>query len=315
MAPFNKEMILDALPELTADTIISHPEISKYRQFYGLDFEITNERISVSLGQVTVGDYQIVVHTFTPEKPKGTVYVVHGYCDHVGIYNHLIGYLINLGFAVVAFDLPGHGLSTGDVVAIGDFEDYQTTLSAVLAKTEQLMPKPWHVVAQSTGGAIVVDMLLSGQHNKDSSPFQKVFLLAPLVRPSAWLTGRVTYYLIRPFRQYIKRKFSVNSNDKAFLHFQKSEDPLQSKYLSAQWVGALIKWIPFIESRRSIDLPVTIIQGKQDGTVDWRHNIKVLEKKFKGSEVLYFSNARHHLVNEIENERELIFEVVGGRIS
>ena len=44
---------------------------------------------------------------------RGTVLICHGYFDYVGLYRHLIAHVLELGYAVLAYDLPGHGLSSG----------------------------------------------------------------------------------------------------------------------------------------------------------------------------------------------------------
>lgn len=104
--------------------------------------------------------------------------------------------------------------------------------------------------------------------------------------------------------------FRDNSSDHDFLLFLREEDPLQSKVLSVDWVAALREWIPRIEAADPVDMPVTIIQGERDGTVDWRHNLVVLSRKFNPSDVFYMKNAEHHLVNEDPATRERIFTLV-----
>ena len=54
-----------------------------------------------------------------------------------------------------------------------------------------------------------------------------------------------------------------------------------------------------------------MIQGKQDGTVDWLHNLSIIEKKFKHVNVVFISQGHHQLVNESKELREEIFEAVG----
>ena len=65
-----------------------------------------------------------MVHYFRlPESasPKGTVFILHGYFDHVGLYTQLIDRCLGAGFDVLAYDQPGHGLSSGTLTAIGSF--------------------------------------------------------------------------------------------------------------------------------------------------------------------------------------------------
>ncbi|MEZ0505009.1 alpha/beta hydrolase, partial [Pseudomonas sp. Env-94] len=152
--------------------------------------------------------------------------------------------------------------------------------------------------------AIVVDHLL---HHGAQSPAQgKTFLLSPLVRPRAWGWSQVSYYLLRPFVKGIARRFSDNSNDPAFKPFLEA-DPLQPRQLPTAWVGSLARWIKRIEAApRSPRRPV-IVQGEEDMTVDWQHNLQVLRGKFDRPEVLMLKRGRHHLANEIPQIREAYF--------
>ncbi|HYQ37896.1 MAG TPA: alpha/beta hydrolase, partial [Pseudomonas sp.] len=56
-----------------------------------------------------------------------------------------------------------------------------------------------------------------------------------------------------------------------------------------------------------------IIQGDADTTVDWEHNLGVLQDKFRQGEQLILPGARHHLVNEGEEQRRRLFEVLRER--
>lgn len=94
-----------------------------------------------------------------------------------------------------------------------------------------------------------------------------------------------------------------DTDDPAFKPFLEA-DPLQPRQLPTAWVGALARWIKRIEAApRSPRRPV-IVQGEEDMTVDWQHNLQVLRSKFDQPEVLMLPRGRHHLANEIEEIRE-----------
>ena len=119
-------------------------------------------------------------------------------------------------------------------------------------------------------------------------------------------TGVVTI-LLRPFVKGIARRFSDNTHDPAFRPFLEA-DPLQPRQLPTAWVGALARWIKRIEAApRSPRRPV-IVQGEEDMTVDWQHNLQVLRGKFDEPEVLMLARGRHHLANEISEIREEYFQ-------
>jgi len=296
------------LPEFTLESRLPVAEpVQVYRRFYGLDFENRFNDLKVYMGKTRVSGFDVVVHSYVPKSPKGTVFVVHGYYDHVGIYNHLIKSLIRHRYAVVAFDLPGHGLSSGSRAAISSFRQYGPVFKRVLQLAKGNLPQPWHAVAQSTGGAIVTEYLLQSSGIEKRIPLSGVVFYAPLIRPVHWAVNKRLHTVISPFRDFVARKFSENSNDPEFAAFIREKDPLQPRYLSSKWVGALKQWIPYVERHAPMDFPLFIIQGKSDQTVDWQNNIPQFQRIFQGTDVMFMPNVRHHVVNELELYRRDVF--------
>jgi lysophospholipase len=294
------EQVQGQIPPLSIDLLGNDmPEfINFYNRHYGLDLETKFIGLQHVVGSFDVADFTISGHVFVLPESKGTVLLVHGYYDHVGLYNHIIEHCLSQGFSVFSYDLPGHGLSTGERAGIQSFRQYDEVFCAALAWVQKELPAPLVVLGQSTGGAVIINYLLSRGINKTNSPFANVFLMAPLVRPVRWKISKLFYYVARPFVKQLKREFAQNSHNLDFLSFISTSDPLQPLFLKTSWVGALKKWIQFIESSQPVDLDIHVIQGTQDGTVDYRHNMLVLEEKFKGFDVTFVEQGRHHLANE-----------------
>jgi alpha-beta hydrolase superfamily lysophospholipase len=285
-------------------------EALAYQHFYGLDFARRNVRSG--LGRFAVDGYEVVSQVWWPEQAKATLFLFHGFYDHTGLYRHVIEWALDQNFAVIACDLPGHGLSSGERASIKDFAEYQDTLQRLFAEAKSLdLPQPWHLCGQSTGGAIVIDHVLN--HGASSPAQGQVILLSPLVRPRAWGWSQLSYYLLKPFVKAIARRFSENSNDPDFLPFLQA-DPLQPLRLPTAWVGALARWIKRIEAAPYSMRRPLIVQGQADMTVDWEHNLEVLRSKFDRPQVLMLPEARHHLANETLALRREYFGFLTKRI-
>ena len=108
--------------------------------------------------------FRLHVQVFKPklDKIQGTVCLLHGYLEHSGIYQPIIREILEQGFSVITYDLPGHGLSNGSPASIQNFDHYQQVLMAVYqyVKHADQLPKPWVGIGQSTGGAIWMHHLL-----------------------------------------------------------------------------------------------------------------------------------------------------------
>ena len=287
-------------------------EAKRYCRYYQIDFSESLPESEHYLGSFDALGYRLAMHYFVPASAKGTVFIFHGYFDHVGLYGHLIKHCLEQGLAVVAYDLPGHGLSSGRPTAIQSFEDYQVVLNSCLNLCLGNIKESLYAIGQSTGGAVLVDHILNRTGSSAKSElkqqiFEKVVLLAPLVRPVGWNSALIMHTMVGPFLSTWRRVFSENSNDPSFIKFLKKHDPLQSKIMSMEWIAALRRWIKKIEKTPPVDAKVSIVQGRRDMTVDWRHNITIIQQKISQVDVHYLPKGRHHLVNESVEIRSEVF--------
>lgn len=297
------------LPELEPGRAVDDAA-RRYAGYYGIDF---SDRVPQHLGRIEVDGFSVAVQIWKPTVARGTLLILHGYYDHMGLYRHLIDWALEQHFAVLAFDLPGHGLSSGERASIDCFLRYQKVLDGVLEQALLWqLPAPWHMLGQSTGGAILIDRLLNGPLPAEMG---ETILMAPLVRPRQWGVSQMGLRLLGGFVQQLGRKFTDNSGDQEFLDFIRVHDPLQSQVLPVAWVQALERWIPRIESAQAVTHRPLIIQGQEDGTVDWQHNIKVLESKFAAPDTLYLPTAKHHLANEQALLRQQYLEWLAPRLA
>ena len=300
----------DRLRASLAPFTARHPlstQAQDYQRFYGLNLSAHSW-----LGGFQAAGFELAGQAWLPEQPSATLFLLHGYYDHMGLYRHVIEWALGQGFAVISCDLPGHGLSSGERASISDFAVYQQVLQALFEQARALqLPRPWHLCGQSTGGAIAVDHLL---HQGAHSPVDgQVILLAPLVRPCAWRWSKFSYRVLRHFVNGIERRFSENTNDPAFLPFLQA-DPLQPRRLPTAWVGALIAWVKRIEAAPKSTRRPLIVQGEADGTVDWPYNLEVLKAKFAEPQILMLPDARHHLANELPGIRQRYFDFIDQRL-
>ncbi len=285
---------------------------AEYFSFYHFDSCASIKDAAHSAGKFSIGADEVVVQTFLPNGPQssGTVFIVHGYLDHAGLYTHIIDFCLERGFTVIVFDQIGHGLSTGEPASIDSFDRYNATLSRVLQLAKEAkLPRPWNCVGQSTGGAVIISSLLKGTPPL-SQDVESYVLLAPLLRPFAWKKSRLLFAISKPFLASTKRAFSINSHDEKFLDFLKHKDPLQSQRLKRDWILAMINYQKEFAAASKSDVALKIVQGTEDTTVDWKYNIDRLAAKFPNAEVHLVEKARHHLVNESEDYRDKVFSLL-----
>jgi lysophospholipase len=305
--PLDVEAVRQALRRL--DLAVYAPlrdAVADYVHFYGLDFEKTLPGVRHYAGWFDAYGYRLLGQVFMPPgiaAAKGTVFILHGYLDHSGLYGHLIRDSLTHGYAVFIYDLPGHGLSGGARMNIPDFSHYQFVLKEALAQFGSDLPWPFYGVGQSTGGAILMDYVLSERAEGHVPALQKVLLLAPLLRPAQWTRIRFGFWLIRHFQKAVPRIFRANSSDKDFLRFVQDEDPLQDRMVPMGWIGALRRWVHHMEQLPACDFPVLMVQGMRDETVEWPYNNRFVRRHFQVEHEVMLPEASHQLANERDDLR------------
>jgi alpha-beta hydrolase superfamily lysophospholipase len=277
-------------------------DIKRYVNYY----KLPAENISYGCGYEQVGDERVFVQSFRPGHVKAHILLVHGYYDHAGLLSKTIRFFVDQEYHVLTFDLPGHGLSTGERAAIADFSFYVECIRKVVQRHLSLANLPVYIVAHSTGAAAAIDYLLN---DKGASLIQKSVLVCPLIRSYRWNATTLGLKVLKLFVRRVKRAFRKNSSDSAFLTFVR-QDPLQHNKVPLSWVEALVKWNDHIQKGEPSPADVFVIQGKKDTTVDWKHNIIFLLKKFPNIEVKLVEKGKHHLLNEEETMRKQVYSSI-----
>lgn len=282
----------------------SAEQLQAYLAFYQINFYPALAQVH-RFGGLLLGGYRIATHYWAPAAPRGTLVLLHGYYDHVGIYGKAIRFALENQLAVVAFDLPGHGLSGGERVAIDRFDSYADVLAALLEQLAGQLPGPYYALGQSTGAAVLLNHLW--RYPAQAASFARIALCSPLLLPCGWRMGRVAYSLLRPFVSSVVRSRSVNSHDATFLRFIASEDPLQDKRLSLQWVGAMKAWDAQFRAFAPLPRPLLVVQGSGDKTVAWRYNLQHIQQQLPNAQIALVEGAGHQLVNESDDYRQQVF--------
>lgn len=301
----------------------SPPLLAEYFEHYGFFTTLKDFDGDYFLGHQAVlfgeENIRVATHFWRQPSARGTVVVVHGLFDHVGIFQHLILYLLRQNYSVFAFDLPGHGLSDGAATGVAHFADYSQVLASLLQhltrhaqKAHLALTQPFYGLGQSTGAAVIMGHVFACKRMAEAEPFARLIFFGPLIRPRRWRLSRLSLKLFGGFLDSVHRDMnSPNSHDDEFHHFLRFHDPLQSKRLAVSWVRALDEWIGVCAKAPVVDTPLLIVQGTGDRVVDWRTNIPELKRLFACHQLNYVEGAMHHMVNEADPWRQAIFASVG----
>ncbi|MFT4960118.1 MAG: lysophospholipase [Paracoccaceae bacterium] len=124
---------------------------------------------------------------------QGTVLMFPGRTEYIEKYGLLARDLAARGYAMLAVDWRGQGLADrllpeGRIGHVAQFIDYQKDIAAVMRAARELdLPRPFHLLAHSMGGAIGLRAVMEGlpvQTCAFSAPMWGI-QLTPLMRPLA----------------------------------------------------------------------------------------------------------------------------------
>ncbi|MBM7634795.1 alpha/beta hydrolase [Geomicrobium sediminis] len=249
-----------------------------------------------------VEQIDVIVHWFTPESYDNTLVFIHGYMDHSGAQAPFFTKAVEHGLRVVAIDLPGHGLSSGDRYAVRSFDIYDQMLGILLEQIQTENRKRPFLLGHSTGGGIIAHYIL-----KRNNPYVlHPILVSPLVRTMSSLFMKVGQPLVQLTSEEVPRKFRHNTGDGHFAMMQQ-QDPLQSDRIPIAWVKEMLSWEKKFLFNQPSQKAVSIIQGTADKTVDWKHNLSVYKQKFPRANPILIEHGEHQLLNEVSPIREMTY--------
>ena len=93
---------------------------------------------------------------------RGTLLLVHGLGEHAGRYAHVAAFLARQGWALVAYDQRGHGLSPGPRGGLPASDSLLADLGAVISQTRQQRPGPLLLLGHSMGGLVAGRFVAEG---------------------------------------------------------------------------------------------------------------------------------------------------------
>mgnify|MGYP006919499885 CR=1 FL=1 len=67
-------------------------EARVYQRFYGLDLAARKVPVVSRLGRFEVDGFQVVAQVWWPSAPVATMFMYHGFYDHMGLYRHCLLY-------------------------------------------------------------------------------------------------------------------------------------------------------------------------------------------------------------------------------
>jgi alpha-beta hydrolase superfamily lysophospholipase len=208
-------------------------------------------------------------------EPRGVVALVHGLGEHIDRYQHVANALNAAGFAMLGFDLPGHGRSGGPR-GHASYADILGDIDRLLQEADKRYPgKPCFLYGHSMGGALVLYYTL-----KRRPDLQGVISSAPglatgvPIASSKLFLAKVLSRLAPGYTMDNGLDLTYLSTDQAVIKAYKA-DPLVHPKISARLGNDLLSTGDWIFAHAGeFPLPLLLFQGAGDRIVSVAFNTR-----------------------------------------
>ncbi len=256
-------------------------------------------------------EHSIFACEWKPETPgKGVVALLHGHGEHSGRYQHVADFYTNNGFAVISFDLFGHGKSGGQRGHLPEDNAYFSSIENMLSYASSQYPNlPVFLRGHSLGGMLVLWYAL------DRKPkINGIISSAPLlaffepISPFKLFLARTMNLIFPAFAMKSVLNAKSLSRDR-FVKEKYEKDPLVHGMGSTRLGWTIIKkgrWLRI--HSKEFPLPLLLMVGADDRIVN-RADIDEFVKQVPNIDYKIWDNLYHELHNEPEKETVLKYEL------
>ena len=261
-----------------------------------------------------------------PGGTAGTVFIFPGRSEYIEKYGRLARDLTAAGWAVLAVDWRGQGLSDRlledtNIGHVRRFRDYQQDAQAAFALAEaQGLPRPWHMIGHSMGGCIGLRTL----HRPN--PFETAVFSAPLwgiqfapaLRAAARVVPRLASlfglghrytpttdggcYLIKS--PFVDNSLTTDRDQRDYMVRQVKEQPgLRLGGPSLRWLAEAQRETRRLRAGPHSGLPVVIGMAALEKIVD-NTVIEDMAADWPSAALTSFAGAEHELLMERPEVRD-----------
>ncbi|MBE8221725.1 MAG: alpha/beta hydrolase [Bdellovibrionales bacterium] len=240
--------------------------------------------------------------------PKGHILITHGWNEYSSCYQDFAKFLVSKSWKVWAYDLRGHGKSSGDRGSIDFLSSYSSDLNEMvdLINSEKINSDPLILFAHSFGACINV---LSWEENINKK-VDALGLSSPAIglKDSGSKWQQILAHIgLRYFPELsIKHSIDVNklTSDKK-IQKNNYNDPYRHNKISPSLFN--IMDTAYDKAKKSIlklKKPVFIQASGIDKIVDLEKTTKIFEKiPAKSKHLKIYQNSEHEVLNDIEKEQ------------
>jgi len=237
--------------------------------------------------------------------PVAAIAVVHGYGEHGGRHAWFAEAMTARGYAVYAYDLRGHGQSSGARGQVGRFADYLADTALYLDEVRRRQPgKPLVLLGHSLGGLICTRFVEQSAEGLTALVLSSPFFHLAVDVPPAKVIGAKVLSLVWPGRDIGNTLLAADlSHDQAVVEAYVT-DPLVHHVAPARWAAEMMAAQgAALTAASRVTLPLLVLYGDDDAVADPAYAEAFFAAAGSTDKTrLHYEGLYHELFNEVDRE-------------
>ena len=199
-------------------------------------------------------------------KPKAAICLVHGHGEHIGRYEHVAAALTEKGYAMLGFDLRGHGKSAGPRGHTPSYDALMDDITAFFDQIEARYPGlPRFSYGHSLGGNLVLNYALRRKPALRgviaTGPWLKLAFEPPASKVSL---GKMMNKILPGFTQSSGLETAALSHDPAVVKAYENDPLVHEKITARLFVSTYDSGLWALEHAAEFPLPLLLMHGTAD---------------------------------------------------
>jgi alpha-beta hydrolase superfamily lysophospholipase len=238
-------------------------------------------------------------------KPKAAIMLVHGHGEHIVRYDHVASALTEHGYAMLGFDLCGHGKSGGPRGHTPSYEALMDDITDFFKQIEErYLGLPRFLYGHSLGGNLVLNYALRCKPDLHgviaTGPWLKLAFDPPA---SQVRLGRVMNRIAPGFTQRSKLNTKGLSHDQAVVTAYENDPLVHDKISARLFVEIYETGLWALEHAAEFPLPLLLMHGADDPITSAKAAQEFAEKGGDKVDLKLWNGMYHEIHNELDRSQ------------
>ncbi len=232
--------------------------------------------------------------------PKAAVALVHGLGEHIGRYTHVAEALTARGYALLGFDLRGHGKSGGRRGHTPSYDALLDDIAAFLAQVETRLPgRPRFLYGHSLGGNLVINYPLLRKPDLAgviaTGPWLRIAFAPP---PALVALAKLMNAIAPGFAQNNRLDIHGLSHDAAVVTAYANDALVHDRISARMFLSLYTSGLWALEHAAEFPLPLLLMHGAEDPIVSAEASREFAERAGGNVTLKLWEGAYHEIHNE-----------------